>query len=216
MKKVYIIGAGGFASELTEYIFQNNKINNEKIEILGYFDKDEELYNSYSYEKPYLGNEKEYSFNEGDSVLIAIGNIEIRKNLIVYFDEIKVNPINFIHYTSIVANNSIIGKGNIICPYVVIGPNTNIGNFNLINYYCGIPHDNSIGDNNIFSPNCQLTGFTKIGNDNLFGVSTGTKPNVIMGDNNKIQPGIIVDKNINNNMLVFNLNKIKVMELYKK
>jgi len=216
MKKVFIVGAGGLASELTEYISQNNKINCEKIEVLGYFDKDDKSYNNYSFDKPYLGNEEEYSFNKNDCILIAIGNIEIRKKLILYFQKIEVNLINFIHYTSIISNSNLIGKGNIICPYVIIGPNTIIGNFNLINYHCGIPHDNILGNNNVFSPNCQLTGFTKIGNDNLFGVSTGTKPNIIIGDNNKIQSGIIVDKNISNNMLVFNLNKIKTMELYKK
>jgi len=215
MKKVYIIGAGGFAAELTDYIFQNNKINSEKLEIVGYFDIDKRTYDNYSFKKPFLGDEKKYKFNDNDNVLIAIGNIQIRKKIIKFFYKQKINFLNFVHYTSHLSSDSTLGIGNIICPYVIVGPNTNIGNFNLINYSCGIPHDNTLGNNNIFSPNCQLTGFTEIGNDNLFGVSTGSKPNIIIGNNNKIQPGIIVDRNIKNNMLVFNLNKVKTMELYR-
>lgn len=215
MKELYIIGAGGFAAELTEYIHQNNSIQKEQITILGYFDLDVKQYEAYSYDAPFLGNEREYKFSSEDKVLIAIGDVNIRTKAIEYFESMNIEIENFSHYTALIAATAKIGKGNIFCPYTIIGPNTIVGNFNLLNYYCAIPHDCKIGDFNVFSPNIQITGYCEVGNKNLFGVSSGMKPNISIKNNNKIQPGLIVDKNVKNNSLIFKVEKIKIMELYK-
>lgn len=215
MKKIYIIGSGGLAAEITEYILQNNANNQEEITILGYFDLDEKQYTNYGFTAPFLGDEKKYNFLEKDKVLIAIGDVNIRTKAIEYFESINIEIESFIHHTSLIAGSSKLGRGNIVCPYTIIGPNTSVGNYNLINYQCAIPHDCKIGNLNVFSPNIQVTGYCNVGNRNLFGLSSGLKPGISLGDNNKIQPGLIVDKNINNNSLVFKIEKIKIMELYK-
>lgn len=214
MKKVYIIGTGGFAAEVTEYIYQNNEKQFNSMDIIGYFDKDSINYKKYAFEAPFLGNEEEFNFEKDANIIVAIGNQEIHKKVIRYIEENELNLINFIHYTVITPRNLTIGNGNILCPHVIIGSNTVIGNNNIFNYNTAIPHDCMVGHENIFSPNVQITGYNSIGNSNFFGVSCGTKPNIKIGDNNKIQAGIIVDKDIYNNNIVFTTLEIKKMELY--
>ena len=214
-KEIYIIGAGGLSAEITEYINQNNSVRKEQIKILGYFDLDNKQYETYKYIAPFLGDEREYKFSSDDKVLIAIGDISIRTKAIEYFESINIEIESFIHHTSLIAGSSELGRGNIICPHTIIGPNTSVGDYNLINYQCALPHDCQVGNLNVFSPNIQITGYCKIGNKNLFGLSSGLKPSISLGDNNKVQPGLIVDRNISDNSLVFKIEKIKVMELYK-
>lgn len=213
-KEIIIIGTGGFARELTEYVYQNNKFYKQKNKIVGYLDINKQNYLKYNYDAPFLGSEMEYIFQNGITVYIGIGDVAVRKKIINYLEEKNIKFDNFIHYTSIIHSKLKLGEGNIICPYVIIGPDVEIGNFNLINYNTCIPHDCKVGNNNVFSPNVQITGNCLIGNNNFFGVSSGCIPNITFGDNNKIQAGIIVDKNIESNKLVFITQSIKKVRLY--
>lgn len=215
MKKVYIIGTGGFAAELTEYILDNNRYEDE-ISILGYFDLNDENHKLYNFEAPFLGKEKEYNFPKNSILYLAIGDNIIRKNVIDYFKDKHVMFDNFVHHSCLLASSSILGKGNILCPHVIIGPKTILGDHNLLNYKTAIPHDCKIGTENVFSPNINITGYTTIGNNNFFGISCNTLPNINIGNNNKIQAGITVGKSITNNNIVFAMNKIKTMVLYNE
>ncbi len=215
MKEIYMIGTGGFSAELTEYIEDNNRQEDQQIKIMGYFDFDESNYLQYTYNAPYLGFEKDYNFSPEDSVIIAVGDVEKRAKIISYFKEININIEGFIHHTAMIAKTAKLGTGNIICPYVIIGPNTIFGDNNLINFYSSVPHDCLMGDCNVLSPNIQITGYTKIGNSNFFGVSSGTKPSIEIGDDNKVQAGLIIDKNILDKSIVFKIEKVKSMKLYK-
>lgn len=215
MKKIKIIGAGGFAAELTEYIFDNNRIKSEQYQIEGYFDVQRETYDAHNFAAPFLGSERDYDFSENDIVMIAIGDVSSRYKVANYLAQKGVTIETFIHHSSLVASTCKIGVGNIICPFCIIGPMTELGDYNLLNYQCAIPHDCVVGSYNVLSPNVHVTGYVQIGDCNLFGVSSGTKPAIKIGDHNKIQAGLIVDRNIKNNSIVFEMNKIKTMELYK-
>lgn len=214
-KKVKIIGAGGFAMELAEYIEDNNRHLGEKILIEGFFDFDDKSYSENEFNAPFLGSEKDYDFTNDDNVLIAIGDLEIRNKVIDYLENTTVNIVSFVHHSSIVASSSNIGKGTIICPFCIVGGMAVLGDYNLINYQCAIPHNCEVDDRNVFSPNVQLTGYTKVGSNNFFGVSTGTMPSIVIGNNNKVQAGLLVTKNIANNSIVFSMQKMKTMEMYK-
>ena len=56
MKDIYIIGTGGFASEVTEYILDNSEYR-----IKGYFDINEMDHKKYRYQAPFLTNEKNFN-----------------------------------------------------------------------------------------------------------------------------------------------------------
>ena len=216
MKKVYIIGTGGFAAELTEYINDNNKKESNKIEIQGYFDINNKNYKIYNFEAPFLGEEEKYTFPKNATIYLAVGDNLIRKRIIDYFKNNSINFGTFIHHSCIVSSSATIHSGNILCPNIIIGPNVILEKNNLINYKTAIPHDCQIGESNVFSPNVNITGYTIIGNNNFFGISSSSIPNIKIGNNNKIQAGLTVDRNITDNNIVFTMSKIKTMVLYNE
>ena len=108
-----------------------------------------------------------------------------------------------------ISKSAKLGKGNIIYPNSVVGPNANLGNFNLVTSYSFISHDCTIGDYNFFST-AGLAGNVDIGNRNFFGIRSTVLPSVKIGNDNLIQAGMVVDKNVTDKETVFYRFKEKV------
>lgn len=203
MKEIYIIGTGGFASEVTEYILDNNKYL-----IKGYFDINKSDFIKYNYEAPYLGNEKDFDFKSNTNVVIAISNYKLRAKIYSDLKKRNVNFPNIFHKSSFISRNSIIGEGAIICPFVSITSNVNIGKNFHANIYSYVAHDCKIGDNVTFAPSVKCNGNIIIDDD----VYIGTGAILHQGKNNKplkigkgvtIAAGSVVTKSILENKTVF-------------
>ena len=214
MQKVILIGAGGHAAEIDDYIFYYNQLQKEesnKLEIIGFLDDNPESYKGYQLSAPYLGTIKSYKIEVNRKYIIAIANIKYRRMIIESFLNMGAEFITFIHPSSFVSKSSSIGHGSVIAPNVNIGPNVKIGKFNMINARASIGHDTIIGDYNFITPNVCFSGFTKVADENMFGINSATIPSIKIGSNNKIAAGMVLDKNIKDDTTVFYRFKEKVM-----
>ncbi|KQO33257.1 hypothetical protein ASF10_18015 [Flavobacterium sp. Leaf82] len=219
MKKIVIIGTGAVASELTSYIEDNNKNvdSQSQIDLLGYIDYEyniEKYWKKYQLQKAVLGDIDNYNFEKEVEVLIGISDIKFRNEIICILENKGVTFFQFIHHSAIIPDTIKIGKGNIIYPFCIIGPNTQIGDFNMITSYGCISHDCIIGDRNIFSTTI-IAGRITIGNDNFFGIRSTVIPHVVIGNENLIQAGMVVDKSIKDNTTVFYRYKESIIAIPK-
>jgi acetyltransferase EpsM len=193
MKKIIIIGAGGHAAELNDYINLHNQIKpQERIEILGFIDDDEQIYAHYDYTAPFLGSIKNHQINSDVSYLMGIANIKYRKEITLAFLEKGAQFTGFIHPTVVISPSAKVGSTVVISHSTSVGPKVTIGEHNLINSRCTIGHDTSIGEFNFISPMVALSGNTKIGNENLIGTGSITIPAIKIGNHNKIGAGTVV------------------------
>ncbi len=203
LKELYIIGASGFASEITEYI-----LNNNEFKINGYFDISENDYKKYKYKAPFLGNEQDFNFSENDNVIIAIANYKLRDKIYQNLKSKGVNFPNLIHKTAFISKSSIIDENSIICPFVTLTSNIKIGKNFQANIYSYIAHDCIIGDNVTFAPSVKCNGNVII-EDNVY-IGTGAiihqgredKP-IVIGKNSIIAAGSVVTKSVKENITVF-------------
>ena len=219
MKSVVIAGSGAVASELTSYIEDHNKhINDtEKIHIRGYIDYEyniEKYWKSYQFKKPVIADIDSYTPIPDEEVILGVSNITFRNFLIKELKKKKVGIGSFVHYSVIVPPNVEIGQGNIIYPFCIIGSNVKIGNFNMITSYSFISHDCIIGNGNFFSTT-GIAGHVTIGDDNFFGIRATIIPQTIIGNRNVIQASMLVDKNIENDSVVFFRFKEKIIAIPK-
>ena len=213
MNRVIIIGAGGHAAEIADYInFSSNREDNQ-LKIIGLLDDNPESYKCYGFEAPFLGNIKEHMIRKDVSYLMGIANLKYRKPIIQDFLLKGAEFLTFVHPTATISRTVEIGIGSIIGPYVNLGPNVRVGTFNLINSRCSLGHDTKIGDYNFISPNVCFSGFTKIGDENLFGINSATIPNVRVGNKNKIAAGMVIDQNIKDSEVVFYRFKERVIAI---
>jgi sugar O-acyltransferase (sialic acid O-acetyltransferase NeuD family) len=206
MTNLIIVGSGAVAAESCSYINDINKFGDEKINIIGFLDKEKKIFDEnaikYNFTQPFLGTLDDFEYNVNAKFILGFADIQRKLNFINKLSNKKLDYYTIIHPSSIIANSAKIGSGNIIYPNCVIGPAVLIGNHNLITSYSFISHDCKVGSNNFLSTS-GLAGGVNVGDNNYFGIRATILPSLNVGSNNLIQAGMIVDKNISDSETVF-------------
>lgn len=216
MDQIIIIGAGGHGAELYEYIaFINKQEGTAKYYVAGFLDDNPENYRNYQYSSPLLGGVRDHQVRNDVFYLMGIANLEYRQQFCKSFSDHGAKFISLIHPTAYVSPSAKIGEGVVIGPMANIGPNVEIGDFTLINSRCSLGHDTKLGCYNFISPNVSFSGFTRIGDNNLFGINSATIPGIKVGNNNKVMAGMVLDKDIGDNEVVFYRYKEKIIAVPK-
>jgi sugar O-acyltransferase (sialic acid O-acetyltransferase NeuD family) len=216
MIDIIIVGSGGHAAEIDEYIKHNQKVNGTKeLNVIGFLDDNPANYARYKLSAPLLGGVKNHEVRMDNKYIIAIANLLNRGFIVTKFKTEGANFAAFVDGRAYISDSAIIGEGSIIGPNVNIGPNVKIGKFTLINSRASIGHDSIIGDFNIISPNVCFSGFTEIGDENMFGINSATIPGIKVGSCNKIAAGMILDQNIGNESIVFHRFKERIIAIPK-
>ena len=189
MKKIFILGGGGFFKEQFYWLKDTlKKKNNYKIEaIVTNKVKLDKLFNL-----PVI-TEENIPKSKNTFLYIAIGSISLRKKIIKKFS--NFNFYTLIHPSAIVSNGASIGKGCTVSPNTIIAGDAKIGDFNVFNFNSMISHDCVTGNNNIFSPGIKILGWSKVGNNNYFGADSIMLPKVKIGNNNIIGANATLNKN---------------------
>lgn len=210
MKEIIIVGSGGHAAELHEYIqYQNQLPERTKIEILGFIDDDKSTYDHYEFEEPFLGGIQGHQVNKSIHYLMGIANLKYRKKFIESFEQQGAQFTGFIHPTALISKTAEIAETVVISHNVSVGPKAKLEAHNILNSRCTIGHDSEIGQYNFICPQVVIAGNTCIGNGNFLGTNVATIPGISIGDGNTIGAGAIVIKNVADNItLVGNMAKI--------
>lgn len=196
MKKIAIIGAGGFGREVACLI---NAINEKSKgwDFIGFFDDVKDI----GYENEYgkvLGRIKDLnSYPESLAVVVAIAKpsaIEVIVKSItlpnIYFPNLIAPDIIFFD-----KNNMSLGQGNIIGFGCSISCNVCIGNFNIFNCFISIGHDTKIGDYNAVMPSTKISGDITIGDRNFFGASSVILEKLTIGNDTTIGANSLIFRN---------------------
>lgn len=212
MKKVIIVGSGGHAAELRDYINHNNNARPaDRIDVQGFIDDNEENYKHYGFAEPFLGSIKNHKVNTQINYLIGIANLEYRKSITEKLIEEGANFIGLIHPTAIISPSAEIHPTTVISHNASVGAMAKIGKYNMLNSRCTIGHDSVIGDFNFISPQVAISGNTKIGNGNLIGTNSCTIPGMVIGNNNKIAAGMVIYKSVGDESTVLFRHKERLM-----
>jgi len=216
MKEVIIIGSGGHGAELDDYINYNNSIQGiEEYKIIAYLDDNPDNYSSYQFSAPLIGGVKNHTVRKDIYYIIGIANLTYRQRFVEQYLKDGAKFLSVIHASAYISRSSTIGVGVIIGPHANLGPNTRIGDFTVINSRSSVGHDTEVGKYNFISPNVCFSGFTKVGDSNLFGINSATIPEIQIGNNNKIMAGMILDRNVGDDTVVFHRFRERVIAIPK-
>ena len=132
--------------------------------------------------------------NFRDSLIIAIGNNKIRKQI---SDRIaKANWRTIIHPTSIISKEVLIGEGSVIMAGAIIQPDTRIGKHVIINTGASIDHDCCIGNYVHISPKVTLSGDVYVGDGAHIGVGACVIPGITIGKWAIIGAGSVIIRDV--------------------
>lgn len=191
MKKIAIIGAGGFGKEVA---FLLERIGTW--EIIGFFDDSGLTEDIYGYKV--LGDIASLaSYNSELSVVCAIGNALTRKEIISKLEINKNLDFPTVIDPSVIYGQGItLGKGNIICAGTILTVDIVLGDFNIINLSSTVGHDVKIGSFNTIYPSVNVSGFIETGDFVEIGTGTQAIQNLTIGENAIIGAGSVVIRNI--------------------
>ncbi|NHM05032.1 acetyltransferase [Flavobacterium celericrescens] len=199
MKKIAIIGAGGFGREVKMLIDQINAVGN-KYQFIGYYDDGKEkgtLINGF----PVLGKVADLNnVSEEIAVALALGNPAYKKNVVALINNSKITYETLIHPSVLIGNDAVsIGKGTVICAGNIITCNIMIKDYVTINLACTIGHDTILESYVSLMPAVNVSGEVVI--EEAVYVGTGAKiiNQVSVGKNTTIGAGAVVSKSLPEN-----------------
>lgn len=108
---------------------------------------------------------------EYENIFIAIGNNEVRKQLLLKAERIGYNLVNLISPYSAISPYAHINKGCVVFPHVVVEANSSVGNGCIITANTTINHDAVIEDycliysNTVIRPNALIKSLSRIGSE---------------------------------------------------
>ncbi len=210
MKKLVIIGAGGFGREILGWAKESTAYRKEW-EIAGFLDdRPEAISDAHGIDLPILGSTVDYQPTPEDVFICALGNPALRKEMRNRFTERGGVFTRIIHESCVIGRNVNLGMGVILCPRVVLTCDLSIGDNSALNVATAVGHDAWIGDDCQISSFCDLTGHVRVGDSVMMGSRVSILPGRSIGDHAVVGAGSVVVSDIPESVTVFG-NPAKIL-----
>lgn len=203
MNNIILIGGGGFALEIYDYLQTDIELGLKKnIRIKGVLDRGPDCELVCETNISYLGRIEEYEFSSNDQVIITFGDQLIRRKFYHLLKEKSVNFYTYIHTSSVISKKSKLGEGVIIAPHCIVSANATIQPNVALNVYCGVGHGATVGAHTVFSPFSVINGNCELGEATFLGSRVTLYPNVSIGNYTIIDAGVILRNSVGSCLIV--------------
>jgi sugar O-acyltransferase (sialic acid O-acetyltransferase NeuD family) len=209
MKKLVIVGAGGFGREVSGWALQTQAGQQEWV-LGGFLDGNPHALDSYNYEWPILGDPMNYRPSTDEVLLCAIGDPRTKLAVCRRLEEAGGRFATLVHPSAVIGRNTIVGRGCIICPGAVLTADVRIGNHVIVNACASVGHDAVIGDGCTLSGHADVTGFVKLGRGVFLGTHAAVLPKTGVGDFAVVGAGSVVLRNVKPGATVMGVPAIQV------
>ena len=203
MKKLLILGAGGFGREVLQYAKDVLEKTTVGWEIEGFLDDNLNALENYSYEHKIIGRISDHKVKDEYVYICAIGDPKTKLEIGRKFLNDGANFVNLIHPTAYVSESCKIGIGVVLCPDAKVTTDVTMGNFVAVDCNSICSHDSIIGDGCTISHFCDITGFAVLGEGVFLGSGASVCPSSKIGDYAKIGAGSVVLHDIEAGKLAF-------------
>lgn len=190
MKKLFIVGAGGFGREVYAWIKQHPEFN-KSWALAGFLDDNLDAlqpFNNFASVEPL----KNHQVSNSNVYICALGLPLVKSKLLAPLIEQKAEFISFIHPTAVIGERVKIGRGVVVCPGASISVDISIGDFSMIGPNTTIGHDGIIGAWCTLCAQCDVTGRVTIGDGVFLGSRVSIIPSKKVGSKSILGAGSVV------------------------
>lgn len=178
IKKVVILGAGGFARE-TLWVFRDANEEKNEWEVLGFIDDNKENHGKIICDLSVIGGFEWFNKNNYNDLYVinAIGSPKTKKKAIHKAMKRNLKFCSIVHPSVRMSKYIKIGEGTIITAGNILTTQIKIGNHVIINLDCTVGHDSIIEDYCTVAPGVHISGYVHFEE----GVDFGTGAVIIQG-----------------------------------
>lgn len=203
MKKLFIVGSGGFGREV---LWLAQRVNENSVrcgrdpewEIIGFIDDNQSLHGTTQDDYPVLGG-CDYlgRLNESVYTVIAIGSARVKK---LVAEKLSVYPN--VHFATLIdpsvlmSDRGEIGDGCIVCAGTILTVDIKIGNHVIINLDCTLGHDDVVGNYVTMYPSVNVSGNVDVGEEAELGTGMQVIQGKKIGRQSIVGAGAVVVKDI--------------------
>ncbi|MHB8129107.1 MAG: acetyltransferase [Mobilitalea sp.] len=194
MKKLVIIGVGGFGREVAWLVERINNIK-QTWELIGFVDDNEKFLGCIIGGYPVLGTCEWLGDHENDVFTVcAIASSKIRKKVISKLSLVKFATI--IDPNVIMSERVTMGDGCIICASTIITVDISLGSHVIINPNCTIGHDAILKDFVTLYPSVNISGNTVLEECVEMGAGSMIIQGLVIGVGTIVGAGAVVVKEL--------------------
>ena len=201
MKKIYIVGAGGFGRELLWWIKDINKAK-PTWEIVGFLDDDPHALDNYECDYKVVGSIKGWEPKEDEEFALALGSPSLKRKIVELLKNKGAKFATVIHPTAMLSEFAHYGEGFIMFPYSKLSANSTVGDFVTL-LSSPIGHDTLIGDYSVISGNCNIVRNVVIGNDVFLAAGVSIAQDIHIGDGAYLGIGSVILKDVQTGAVMF-------------
>ncbi|MEN8662356.1 MAG: acetyltransferase [Lentimonas sp.] len=202
MKKLIIVGAGGFGREVYAWAKQHPDCG-KLWELAGFLDDDLSVLDGYEYSVGVIGPVEGHQPASDEVFVCAIGSPQIKKKVCQAMLATSATFISLVHPSVILGENIRLGTGVVLCPRVILTADISIGDFVAINCHSSAGHDVVIGDWATISGHCDLTGNTRYEDGAFLATGVRIAPSKSVGEFAYVGAGAVVIRSVKAGQKVF-------------
>ncbi|NBD36954.1 MAG: transferase, partial [Verrucomicrobia bacterium] len=189
MKRLLIIGAGGFGREVLQWA-RASIDRGRDWEPGGFLDDRACALEGPGREfPPIVGTVREYEPREEDVFVCALGSPRLRAQVFEHFKKRGARFVRVVHPSCHLGEGVTLGEGVILCPGVVLTCDIAIGANTALNVNTAVGHDARIGAHCQISSFCDLTGYVRLGDRVFLGSRASVLPGIHVGDGATVGAG---------------------------
>ena len=216
LKRVIIVGAGGFGREVLWLLRECNEVALEKTgqplyQIAGFVDannKEDQLC-----DVPILGSYDWFLTNRDTYAVCAIGNPRTRQLVVQKLTDLGVAYFSVIHPSVRMSQYVEIGEGSIVCAGAILTTQIKVGKHVHININSTIGHDVVLGDFSTVAPGVNVSGQVFIGQGCDLGTNSSIIQGLKVGMGVVIGAGAVVNKDIEDNTVAVGIPAKSIKKL---
>lgn len=162
MKRLLIIGAGGFGRELYGAAREAVGYGTEFV-IKGFLDARADALRGFAGYPPIFGDPMTYVPQADDVFITALGNIAVRRRCAAAVEAKGGVFVPVIHRSAYLGPNVRIGAGSFLAPNVSLTADVSVGRHVAVFHSSSIGHDSVLGDFSHVYAQCSVGGGVRVG-----------------------------------------------------
>ncbi len=190
MKKLLIVGAGGFGREMHAWCRQHPD-HGRAWAFEAFLDDNPEAltpFGSFASVRPLSSH-----LPAADEVFVCgLGLPAVKERLVRPLLERGASFLTFVHPSVILGERVALGRGVVLCPGAVLSADIVLGEFAMVNLNSTVGHDARIGAWSTLSAQCDVTGHVRLGDRVFMGSKSTVIPRRVVGDGVTVGAGAVV------------------------